>query len=145
MNILIQVGSALIATIFFSMLFNQPFRSSLFSGLIAAIGYGVFITVGKTTVAYFLSALLIGISCEMMARFFKMTASLFITSSIIPLVPGVGLYRTMFSISQGHYIEAVEVGTKSVEGICAIALAITFSTMLFTSFRHHPQKKSPIG
>ena len=136
MSIPIQLGSAFAATVFFSLLFNQPIRSAIISGFIGALGYGVFIAFEKTTVAYFLASFLIGISCEILARFFKMAATLFITSSIIPLVPGIGLYRTMFSISQGDYALAGETGVSAVEGMCAIAIAITFSTMLFTSFKH---------
>ena len=142
MNTLIQLIAACLATMFFSLLFHQPMRAMVFSGIIAAVGYGIFLVFHKNTVAYFLAALFIGIACELLARFFKMTATLFITSSIIPLVPGLGLYRTMFSISQGQYTLAGQIGTNAVEGICAIALAITFSTMIFTNFKHIHSSKN---
>ena len=110
---------------------NQPLRTVLPSAVIAAGGYVVFLLLGQTTAAYFVSAFLIAVICELLARIMKTAATLFITSTIIPLVPGLGLYRTMFYLSREQFSLAGETGAETILGICAIALTITFSSILF--------------
>ncbi len=128
----IQIAACFLAAFCFSFLMNQPFHTVLPSALIAAAGYFVFLLMGKTTVAYFAAAFLIAFSCEVLARKMKTAATLFVTSAIIPLVPGVGLYRTMLYLSQEDFTKAWETGAETILGICAIALAITFSSILFS-------------
>ena len=138
-TVIIQLVSCFLATLLFSVLFNQPLKAVFFSGFIATGGYAIFLWLQQTTVAYFFAALFIGIACEILARCLKMASTLFITCAIIPLVPGLGLFRTMFYLSQRELTLAGEIGCASLEGICAIALAITLSTVLFTK-QHSPRK-----
>ena len=127
----VRIAACFLATVCFSFLMNQPLRTVLPSAFIAAGGYLVFLLLGETTAAYFVSAFLIAVACEMLARKMKTGATLFITSAIIPLVPGLGLYRTMFYLSQDYITTAGEIGSDTILGISAIALAITFSSILF--------------
>ena len=134
----VQLISCFVAAASFSVLLHQPRGSILVSSLIAAAGYSVFLLLKQTTMAYFLATLLIGVLCEISARLLKRTATLFVTGSIIPLVPGVGLYNTMRHVVEGSYHEAVTVGVSTVLGLCAIALAITTSSVIFSAI--HPGK-----
>ena len=139
MSWLTQLTSCAVAAACFSVLLHQPWRTVPVSTLIAMAGYTVFLLMGKTTLAYFGATLLIGVCCEICARIMKRTATLFVTASIIPLVPGIGLYNTMLYVVEGDYGNAVQTGAATVLGICGIALAITMASVLFSAF--HPQKK----
>ena len=134
-----QLLSCAVAAAAFSVLMHQPRRTIPVSSLIATAGYGIFLLLGKTTLAYFGATMVIGICCEICARVMKRTATLFVTGAIIPLVPGVGLYNTMRHVVEGNYHEAVNVGAATILGICGIALAITMSSVLVSAF--HPPKK----
>lgn len=137
----IQWIACFFAAFAFSVLMHQPRGTMPVSALIAMAGYGLFMLLGRNTMAYFLATLLIGISCEICARIMKRTATLFFTGAIIPLVPGVGLYNTMLYVVEGNYDKAVNTGVATILAICAIALAVTVSSVLFTSFRHAPKDK----
>lgn len=138
----VQLTACFLASICFSVLLNQPRRTILVSALIATAGYALFLFLGEGTMAYFGATLLMGISCEISARIFKRAATLFITSSLIPLVPGIGLYRTMRYAIEGDYAQAVTVGMSTLLGVFAIALALTFSSILFSGFhRLHPDRR----
>ena len=91
----VQLISCGVAAAAFSVLLHQPWRTIPVSSVIAVAGYALFLLLGKTTLAYFLATLFIGICCEICARVMKRTATLFVTGAIVPLVPGVGLYNTM--------------------------------------------------
>ena len=134
MNWWMQLLACLVASASFSALMHQPMRTVPVSSLIAVAGYSVFLLLSRTTLAYFLATLLIGVCCEICARVMKRAATLFVTSSIVPLVPGVGLYNTMRHVVEGNYSQAVNVGAATILGICGIALAITMSSVLFSAF-----------
>ena len=130
----VQLIACFFAAAAFSALVNQPRNTVLAGAVIAAVGYGLFMLLGRGTLAYFLATLVIGFSCEICARIMKRAATLFITGAIIPLVPGVGLYNTMRYVVEGDYGQAVNTGAATLLGICGIALAITVSSVIFSSF-----------
>ncbi|MBQ6951014.1 MAG: threonine/serine exporter family protein [Clostridia bacterium] len=131
----VQIISCALAAFFFALLLNQPRKTMLFSALFAGLGYGIFLLLGQSTLGYFCATLFIGVACEICARLMKKISTLFITSALIPLVPGVGLYRTMRYLVQGEYHMAISCGTDTLMGICAIALGITISSVLFANIR----------
>lgn len=137
----VQLIACFVAALAFSVLVHLPRNSCLVTGLIATAGYGVFLLLGQSTMGYFFATLLIGISCEICARLVKRTATMFITGAIIPLVPGVGLYRTMRYMVDGEASLAVSTGTATVLGICGIALALTVSTVIFSNLSRGRRKE----
>ena len=136
----VQLISCGVAAAAFSVLLHQPWRTIPVSSVIAVAGYALFLLLEKTTLAYFLATLFIDICCEICARVMKRTATLFLTGAIVPLVPGVGLYNTMLYVVAGDYGNAVHTGAATVLGLCGIALAITMSSVIFSSFRPHKKK-----
>ncbi len=136
MSLSYQIAVCFFATLFFAMLFNQPPRFILVSALVGTAGYTVFVLLRQSTLAYFFSALAIGIASEILARLLKSTATQLITCSMIPIIPGLGLYRTVRFLTENEYSMAAHTGIETVLGICAIALALTFSTLLFKRTAH---------
>ena len=140
MDWIIPIASCALAAFFVALLLNQPKNTLLHSALIAGAGYAIFMLLGQGTLGYFFATLFIGIACEVCARLMKKIATLFITSALIPLVPGVGLYNTMRHLVQGNVSNAVSCGTDTLMGICAIALGITFSTVIFSNIRRKEKR-----
>ncbi len=140
MSIGVQLLACFCAALAFSVLMNQPRSTVPVSALIAVAGYGLFILLGQGVTAYFLATILIGLSCEICARLMKRTATLFFTGAIVPLVPGVGLYNTMRYVVEGQYAKAVSTGVITILAICGIALAVTITSVLFSSFTSRKKK-----
>lgn len=136
-----QLIACLIASIAYSVLVRLPHKCTLITSLIAVAGYGVFLLLNESTMGYFLATLVIGFSCEICARIMKRAATIFMTGAIIPLVPGVGLYRTMRYVVEGEARLAMTTGTATLLGLCSIALAMTISTVFFSSLRLKLSKK----
>ena len=137
----IQLIACGVAAASFSVLLHQPRNTILVSSLVSILGYSVFLLLKQTTLAYFLASLLIGLCCELSARLMKRVATLFVTGAIVPLVPGIGLFRTMRYVVDGKYSRAVQTGAATLLGICGIAMAITISSVLFSAFWHRNVKK----
>ncbi len=137
----IQLLACGVAAASFSVLLHQPRSTILVSSVVSILGYSVFLLLKQSTLAYFLASLLIGLCCELAARLMKRVATLFVTGAIVPLVPGIGLYRTMRFVVDGEYSRAVQTGAATLLGICGIAMAITISSVLFSAFWRQNTKK----
>lgn len=135
MNVLIQCLAALFASAAFGWLLAQPKRTMLYTSLIGLNGYVIFLLMGQTAMAYFVSSLVVGLLCELTARVLRMATTLFLVSAIIPLVPGLGLYRTMMYLAQEDFSMAVTTGVDTLTGIGAIALSLTIATAIFSNIR----------
>lgn len=122
------------AACFFGLMLHQPKSTLLFSSLIGLLGYLVFQLAGGGLFAYFVSGLVVGNLCELVARVAERTATLFLISSIIPTVPGLGLYRSMMALSENRLDLALRTGLDTIGGIGAIALALTLAAMIFSIF-----------
>ena len=72
----------------------------------------------------------------MAARFLKMATTTFVTVAVIPLVPGLGIYRTMQFLVQNDYQAAVQIGVPTLLAAGTIALAIAINTFLIKMFLH---------
>lgn len=143
MSLWMQLIACFFAAFFFSMLMNQPIKTTLASSLIATAGYALFMALGMGVLAYFGATVLIGLSCEICARLMKRTATLFFTGAIVPLVPGVGLFNTMRYVVEGNYSKAASTGAFTLLAICGIALAVTITSVLFSSFTARKKEKGP--
>jgi len=135
MNVLLQCVGCMTATVFFGVLLRQPRNTHLFTALIGLNGYLVFLLMGQGTYAYLVAGLLVGLLCELTARIRQMAATSFLISAIIPLVPGLGLYRTMLYFVQNNYDQAMTAGADTLAAIMALSLALTIATAVFNGIR----------
>ena len=116
------------AGIFFGMLLQAPTRSLPVSGLIAGLGYLSYwlaLQYGAAeTAAMFLGALVAAVGAQLAARKLKMIATIFVTIAILPLVPGLGLYRAMHALAQGQTDLGGSIASHTMALIVMIALGV---------------------
>ena len=98
LNILFQLTAAFIGTVSFSILFSTPNKYLPQCGLIGAMGWGVYLLTlhlaGSSVAAIFAASAILTICSRYLARFYKVTTTLFLISGIFTLVPGAGIYYT---------------------------------------------------
>lgn len=143
MEIIVQCIACVLATMFFGKLLGQPRQTLLYTALIGLNGYILYLLLGGSTLAFFVCGLVSGLLCELTARLKRMVTTLFFISAIIPIVPGLGLYRTMMFVAAEDYERALVVGTETLVGIGAIALGLTIATAVFANIRFPSGKASP--
>lgn len=83
----------------------------------------------STVLASFVAALVVTQASYFLSKRRK-TLLLFLIAGIIPLVPGLGLYRTMFAILESNYSSAIEYATLTFEIAGVIAGAIVIISLL---------------
>ena len=128
------------AAFFFSILFRSPYRALPISSILGGVAYVVYLllenTLSWTLLGYFAGTLVVVIASEIAARIMKMPSTTFIVPSVIVLVPGFGLYRTMLYMVQNDYAMATQQGTQTILAIGAMALAIALGSAFFRKVRH---------
>jgi uncharacterized membrane protein YjjB (DUF3815 family) len=133
------------AALFFSFLFNVPKRSIIATAFIAGVGYAVYILIsnnlGIELVGYFFGTFIMAILSEIAARIMKMATTTFITIAVIPLVPGLGLYKTMEFLVKNDYSAAIQTGTNAMLAAGTIAMAIAVNTLLVKLYIHFSNNK----
>ena len=139
LNILIInfIFSAL-ATAGFSIFFNSPKRSLIPVGVIGGIGWTIYMILfdisGNAILANFFAASFISLVSEILARKMKFPAIIFAIPGILPLIPGLGLYKTMLSLVEGNYTNAVSIGTNAVFVSASIAMGVLLITSLVNTY-----------
>lgn len=119
----------LMATLFFAVLFRTPRKAVTAACVLGGLSYVVYdICCENISLisGYFFGTLFISVFAEVLARVRKIPALIYITPGVIPLVPGVGLYRTMRLFVDGDTYAGIEkcVETLACAGIMAVAIAL---------------------
>lgn len=123
------------ASYFYALIMNSPKKTLLHTSFVASLGYLIYILCvnqGSTKLGFLLGTAAVTFLGEIFARKFKMPATIFIFPGIIPIVPGLGLYQTMYAIVQNDIFAALEIGTNTIVNIGAMAVAMAV-VGLFTS------------
>ncbi|MDR1536393.1 MAG: threonine/serine exporter family protein [Clostridiales bacterium] len=128
----LQTAMAFIATVSFSCLFNIPRSELIYIGLTGAMGwlcYQIFMSFFPSGIAAeFVSTVLVALSSRILARWRKMPLTVFLLGGIICLVPGAGMYNTMYAlISQGQSAFETAVETAKILGAICIGIILTLS------------------
>ena len=104
---------------------------SFLGGVAGALGYLVYLLCQEPKVGFFLSALVLTLLSELLARLCKMPASVFLVLGIFPLVPGSALYKMMAFAVQGEYRKALSSGGEALVSIVLMTVAIAFVPTVF--------------
>ena len=144
---LIQVLSALLATIFIAILFQVPKRNVV----LTALGGGLGCLINELCLlaglsdffSIFLASLTLAMYSEIMARVRKTTVPTFLISGLFPLVPGAGMYYTMLAIVHHELDNALSTGINTLSTAALMALGILFvSTLSRLIFRQKQSSRS---
>lgn len=131
-NYILEMIYCAAATFFFALMMNAPKKTLIYSSMTASLGYLVyeyFIIKGNPLLAFFLGTMLIATFGEVFARKLKMPATIFIFPSVIPIVPGFGLYETILALVQDDIPLALETGVSTILNIGCMAIAMTLVSL----------------
>jgi uncharacterized membrane protein YjjB (DUF3815 family) len=76
--------------------------------------------------AQFISAIIISMYSEIFARYLKTPVTTLVVCALIPLVPGAGMYYTMYETILGNISAAATLGLNTISIAGALALGVIF-------------------
>ena len=116
------------------MVFGLRRRFLLPAALAGLLCWGVYLAMDAWLHMEFLSCLIAAafavVYAELLARWLKTPATLFVVPAILPLVPGGSLYYTMENIVHGRMEAARAYGVQTAIAALAIAAGISFVVAL---------------
>lgn len=137
--------SGFIATFGFGILFNiKGYKLILaaIGGMIGSVVYTLCMEHALSEVlSLFLACAAFSLYSEILARCCHTPVTTFIICSLIPLVPGKGMYETMKFAVDGEAIAALSKGIDTLANAGALALGIMFVSTLMNLFLHHHRHK----
>ena len=138
-NPIIMLITAALATLGFSILFYIHPRRLVVATLGGALTTGIYLLgvrfIGGELFPNLLGALVGAGFSEIMGRFTKVPVPIYMVPCVIPLVPGGGLYETMFNFVAGNYAAAATAGMRTLQIALGIAGGIVIASVLGIIFR----------
>ena len=129
---LIQILAGFVGSFGFACLFNIRGRRLLVASLGGLLSWLLFVLlsnfISNDPVNYFIVALLMSFYAEVMARLLKTPTTTFITTSLVPLIPGGSLYYTMASAFESSGSNFLEKAITTLQLASALALGIIVAT-----------------
>ena len=132
---LVKLVSSVVGTLGFAIFMHAPKRAWLPASAIGGLAYLLYWALLQFSVyeplAIFIGALLGSILGQYLARRMQMIASIFVLLSMIPLVPGLGLYRCMHYLAQELYGLGADAGVRAMVDVVMIALGLAVGNFIF--------------
>ena len=129
MSVLMGVVGSFVAIIAFSVLLETPGKYLWQTGVVGAIGGGVYLLCTHRGVD--VVPLAIAFMAHLFARIFKAPVTVFLIAGILPTVPGAGMYRIAYSIVANDRAGCAYYLLQTLEIAGMIALAIFIVDAIF--------------
>lgn len=125
---IIQIISGFFGSLGFAVLFNIRGKRLVITAIGGFLSWTLFSIfndfITNEAVNYFVVSLIISLYAEIMARVIKAPTTTFITSSLIPLIPGGSLYYTMAYAFQSDLTNFLQKAIYTLQLASALALGI---------------------
>lgn len=129
-----QIAAAFFGTLAFSVVFNISRYQLIYCGAVGGIGWFIYLVVFKWTsdiiLSSFIAAVVISIISHILAKALKNPVTIYQIGGIFPLVPGAGIYKTLYYIVNDDYTQ----GTYFLYQTLQIAGGIAVGMVLVASF-----------
>lgn len=131
---IIQIITGTIGTLAFTVLFNIRSKRLVFTALGGFLSWTLFVVFSKfiesEPLIYFLVAFIMTVYAEIVAMLIKSPTTIFITTTLVPLIPGSSLYYTMANAFKDDRAGFIEKGMLTLSLSAALALGIIIATAI---------------
>ena len=134
----VQIFMGIISSLGFSILYNIRGNKLAAIAIGSGLGWLLFLLLHQVLhsepLAYFLVALAISLYAEIAARVLKAPTTIFITPSLMPLIPGASLYYTMTYALDRDTGRFLEKAMDTLSLASALALGVILSAIVMRLF-----------
>lgn len=140
----IQILAGGVGSFGFACLFNIRGKRLLVATLGGVLSWFLFVIfsnfIPSEPINYFVVSFLVSIFAEVMARVMKTPTTTFVTTSLVPLIPGGSLYYTMAYGFQGDSTRFITKGISTLALAAALALGIIIASTVTKLVLHKKSK-----
>ena len=125
-----QVIVAFVASLGFAIIFNIRGRKLIFATIGGGLSWFCYLYLTNSGISailsLFISSIIFSIYSEICARYLRTPVTTIVVCALIPLVPGAGMYNTMYETILGNIKGAVELGLNTLASAGTLALGVIF-------------------
>ena len=149
LQILLEMVVAFGAVFFIAVTLEAPKRTLRYGAMAGGLGWGVYL-VGllfmDIVAATFMASLFIAWIAHLFARYLKTPVTIYFIPAFITLVPGAGVYQSVYSFINKEYALAQQhlVLTLQISGAIALAIFIVDSLFGLVARIKASKKNSPV-
>ena len=126
--IFIQIIASFIAVAAFAINIDVPKKYIGIVGCVGMIGWATYLLGINFNIpevlSYFMSALVVAIISIVLSKLLNAVSTIFLIPGILPIVPGVAMYKMIYSLINSNLIETVHYFLQAILITGGIALAI---------------------
>ena len=135
---IIEVIASFFVAYSFGILFNIKGKYLIIADVDGSIGwclykFSVQISLGESF-SLFIASIGFSIYCERCARLYKTPSIILSVCCLIPLVPGYGIYNTLYAFLIKDYIQAIDYGVSTISNACSLALGIILISTIYRNY-----------
>lgn len=128
LELMLQMVSAFVGVVTLAVLFQVPKKYLVLSGITGAGGWLVKVLITEmlenAMFAAFSASLFVAVLSQIFARVSKAPVTVYLVTGILPLVPGIGMYRTVYYLLQSDRAQTSYYFSYTLQIAGMIALAI---------------------
>ncbi len=129
----------------FAVFLNAPRKTLFISGAVGMISWIIYIIFMRVHLdvmfSNFIAASVASLLSEILAIRLRKPTILFVVPGIITLIPGLGLYNTMFHVLEGKFELALSTGANVMFASGSIALGVIVASSLFRTYYNWKRNK----
>ena len=135
-DLLISAAGAFGGTLGFAYVLNVPRRTVLPTSLNGMLGFLIYVLLaryaGQSLIfSYFFATVAVTVICEMLARALHLPSTIFLLTSLVPLVPGYNFYCAMLALVEDNGALAAACGLQAIQIVAAIAVGAAVTSVCF--------------
>lgn len=146
MEYLFEYVISSLATLAFSYYFNCPRRSMPYTTLLGGMSWTIYSIMLNNNFSYIVSAsssaFIVAMFSEYLARKLKIPATIFLLPAIVPLVPGAGMYYTMYNLIEQNYVVFEEKAIETLFMAGSLAVGVVASSSIFKVISYYRYKNN---
>ena len=132
-------------TVGFSYLLHAPRRTILPAAVNGMIGFVIYVLLRRylgfgVMLSHFAATVAVTVICEMLARVMRLPSTIFLLTSLVPLVPGYNFYSAMLALVRDDGAQAASQGMMAVQIVAAIAVGAAVTSVCFRTLAMRRKK-----
>lgn len=134
-------------TVGFCYVMASPKRTILPASVTGMIGFVIYVMLFRylgcnVMLSHFVATVVVTVICEMLARTMRLPSTVFLLTSLVPLVPGYNFYSAMLALVEDNGVRAASQGMMAVQIVAAIAVGAAVTSVCFRTLAMMRGKKN---
>lgn len=146
-DILISAIGAFGGTMGFCYLLAAPRRTIFPACVTGMVGFLIYVVLYRymnqhIMLSHFAATVVVTVLCEMLARVMRLPSTVFLLTSLVPLVPGYNFYRAMLALVENNGPYAAAQLMVAVQIVAAIAVGAAVTSVIFRMLAQRKRRKA---